>query len=127
MMSKPWMSAGGKEGAGRRTSRESGEKTLERAGAADMPEAGQRLFLDLADPFPRDAEHAADLLQRHGLGAVEPEVEPQHLGFAFLEGGQHFLDGLGKRVLEGLGIRSRVLGIGQIVEELVVLTGRVPC
>src|SRR5579862_9072935 len=42
----------------------------------------QRVVLDLADPFARDAEGLADLLERARLHAVEPEAQLDHAPLA---------------------------------------------
>src|SRR5512137_912058 len=55
------------------------EEALQRSRLRDVAEAGEGLLLDLADPFAGDAQQRADLLERHRLLAVEPEVEPQDL------------------------------------------------
>src|SRR3712207_8439801 len=49
------------------------------------------------------------------------EVEPEDLGFALLERAQYLFDRLRERVLERLRIGSGVLGVGEVIEELVVL------
>src|SRR5215213_88397 len=102
----------------------SGEEALQGPGAAHVAESAQGLLLDLPDPLAGDAEQAANLLERHRLGTIQTEIEAQNLGLALLQRRQHFLDRLGQRMLEGLGIGARILGIRKIVEQLVVLAGR---
>src|SRR5215213_10600242 len=101
----------------------SGQETLQRPRAAHVAKPAQRLLLDLPHPLAGDAQKAPDFLQRHRLGSVQPEVETQDLGLALLQGREDLLDRLGQRVLEGLGVGTGILGIGQVVEELVVFTG----
>src|SRR5690349_15276914 len=100
------------------------QETLQRASAAHVPEPTERLFLDLADPFPGDTEQATDLFQRHRLGTVETEIQPKDLGLTLFQGGENLLDRLGEGVLESFGIGTGILGIGEIVQQLVVFPGR---
>src|SRR3954452_6447506 len=52
----------------------------------------ERVVLDLADPLARDAEGAADLLQRARLRAREAEAELDHLAVALRQRGQRVVD-----------------------------------
>ena len=52
----------------------------------------QRVVLDLADPLARDAEGAADLLERPRRPTVEPEAELDHLTLALRQRAQLLLD-----------------------------------
>src|SRR6266511_4174013 len=61
------------------------EEAFQRACATHVAEARERLLLDLPHPLPRDAEQRADLLERHGLLALEPEVEAQDSRLPLLE------------------------------------------
>src|ERR1019366_4060829 len=93
------------------------EIALERPRAAHVPQARERLFLDLADALARDVQHGADLLERHRLGPVESEIEAQDLRLALLEPRQGELDRFRERLVEGLLVRRLIRGIGEIVEE----------
>src|SRR4051794_16459227 len=101
----------------------SGQETLQRPCAAHVAEAAQRLLLDLPHPLPGDAQQAPDFLERHRLGPVQAKVEAEDLGLALLQRGEDLLDRFGQSVLEGLGVGAGVLGVGQVVEELVVFAG----
>src|SRR5919106_872564 len=52
----------------------------------------QRVVLDLTDPLARDAEGAADLLERPRRVAVQPVAHLDHLPLARGEGGERVLD-----------------------------------
>src|SRR5688572_22700526 len=55
----------------------SAEVRLESAGARDVPQTRERFFLDLPHALARDAEERADLLERHRLLVVQPEIQAQ--------------------------------------------------
>src|SRR5829696_6842395 len=105
----------------RRSVGELAQEALERPGAAHVAQARERLLLDLPHALARDAEERPDLLERHRLLAVEPEVEAEDLRLALLQPRQRLLDRLGERLLEGLLVGRRVDVVGEVVEELVVL------
>src|SRR5690606_19299287 len=65
-----------------RRPRGSPEEGLQEARPRRVPEPRQRLLLDLPHPLARDPEPRADLLQRHGLLAVQAEVQAQALRLA---------------------------------------------
>ena len=58
---------------------------LEPAGARGVTELVERLALDLADALARDAELAADLLERAGVSVLEAEAELDDLALAVRE------------------------------------------
>src|SRR5262245_39740467 len=89
-----------------------------------MTQAGERLLLDLPHALACDAEQRADLLERHGLAAVQTKIEAQDLRLALFQVRQRLLDRLSERLLEGLLVGRGVQRVGQVVEELVVLAGR---
>ena len=87
----------------------------------------ERVVLDLADAFAGDAERPADLLQRAGLLALEPETELDHLPVALGERGEGVLDVLAPerdlcRVEGRLGREPRP---DEIAEELEMTTSEV--
>ena len=86
-----------------------------------MPETREGLLLDLTHPLARDAKLRADLLERHRLRPINPEVQPQDLRLALLEAAEGILDRFGERLLEGLLVGRGVVRIGQIVQQAVVL------
>src|SRR5947199_3392329 len=67
----------------------------------------QRVVLDLADALARDAERAADLLERARLPAGEAEAELDHLALA-----------LGQRVERGLDVLAPERELGRVVRRL---------
>src|ERR1041384_8790282 len=75
-------------------------------------------------PLAGDAKLGADRLERHWLGSVESEVEPKNLGLPLLQSLEHLLDTLIESVLEGLGVGTGVLVIGQVVEQAIVFARR---
>src|SRR5262245_42547933 len=85
-----------------------------------MPQPRQRLLLDLAHPLARDPEQRADLFERHRLLALEAEIESQDLRLALFEGRENALDRFCEGVLEDLVVGTGILGVGEIVEQLVV-------
>src|SRR5206468_1154936 len=101
-------------------SRPLSQVALQRPRPAHMPQAGQRLLLDLPHPLAGDAQEGADFLEGHRLAAVQPEVQAQDLRLALLEMGERFLDRLGERLLERLLVGCRIERVGEVVEELVV-------
>src|SRR5256712_12417777 len=98
------------------------QEAFQRSGSRDVAEARQRLFLDLPHTLPRDTEQRADLLERHGLLALEPEIQAEDLRLPLLEGRQHLLDRFGEGVLEDLVVGTGIGRVREIVEQLVVLT-----
>src|SRR2546428_9880112 len=78
------------------------QEAFQRSGSRDVAEARQRLFLDLPDALPRDTEQRADLLERHGLLALQPEMQAEDLRLPLLEGPQHPPARFGAGVLEAL-------------------------
>ena len=54
-----------------------------------MPQSRQRLLLNLAHPLARNPQQAADLLERHRVLSLEPEIQAQNLGFALFQRGEH--------------------------------------
>jgi len=89
-----------------------------------MPQSGECLLLDLSNALSRDPHHSANLLERHRVLAVESEVQAEDTRFAFLQGRQHFPDGIGEGSFERLLVRPGILGVGQLVEQFVVFAGR---
>jgi len=61
------------------------EERFQGTAARIVAQFEQRLFLDLADALTRDLQQGPDILERHRIGAVEPEVEAQNLGLALLQ------------------------------------------
>src|SRR3989442_4276043 len=76
-----------------------GQEAFQRASSGDVTEPRQRLLLQLPDPFARDAELRADLLERHGLLPFQPKIEAQDASLTFLQRGEHRLDRFRERVL----------------------------
>src|SRR5678816_917009 len=74
----------------------SGREAGQRAAHVALAQPLERAVAQLTDTLTRDAEHAADLLERVLAAAVEPEIEPQHLGIARRQGAQRRLDFLGQ-------------------------------
>src|SRR5207248_325928 len=62
----------------------------------------QRVVLDLADPLARDAERAADLLERARLLALQAEAELDHLALALRQRVERLLDVLAAQRERGL-------------------------
>src|SRR5205823_3729907 len=92
------------------------EEAFQRPGSRDVAEARKGFLFDLPHPLARDTEQRADLLERHRLLTLEPEVQPQDLRLALLEGRQHFLDRLREGVLEDLVVGTRIRGVREVVE-----------
>src|SRR5688500_20242098 len=88
------------------------QEALQRPCAAHVPKPAERLLLDLPHALAGDAEQGADLLERHGLLAVEAEVEAEDLRLALLESRERLLDRLGERLLERLLVGRRVAVVG---------------
>src|SRR5215467_7109315 len=61
----------------------------ELARAGRVPELGQRLGLDLADPLPGEGELPSDLLQGAGLAGDQAEAQRQDLLLPVGEGVEH--------------------------------------
>src|SRR5690606_2329912 len=90
--------------------------------AVGMPELGQGLRLDLADPLPGDPELPPDLLERARLPVLEAEAEADDLLLPLvelLEGGEHRLvehparRDLGRRI--GLEVLDEVAEVGVVL------------
>src|SRR5689334_9217298 len=77
----------------------------------------QRVVLDLADSLAGDAERPADLLQRAGLLALEPEAELDHLAVTLGERGEGVLDVLPpERDLRRVERRLGLLVLDEVAE-----------
>jgi hypothetical protein len=61
------------------------KERFQRAPTRIVAQLEQRLFLDLADALARDLQQGPDVLERHRIGAIEPEVQAQNLGLALLQ------------------------------------------
>src|ERR1700686_1672947 len=61
------------------------KERFQRAPARIVAQLEQRLFLDLAAALARDLQQSPDVLERHRIGAIEPEVQAQNLGLALLQ------------------------------------------
>jgi hypothetical protein len=55
------------------------EVRLERPCPGDVTQPRERLFLDLPHPLARDPQERADLLERHRLLVIQPEIQAQDL------------------------------------------------
>src|SRR2546428_237393 len=97
------------------------QEAFQRSRSGNVAEARQRLSLDFPHALAGYAEQRADLLERHRLLALQSEIQSQDLRLALLEGRQDFLDRLRQGVLEDLVVGTRVRGVREIVEQLVVL------
>src|SRR5215207_2354410 len=86
----------------------------------------QRVVLDLADPLARDAEGAADLLERARLFAVQPEAELDHLPLPLGERRERVVDVRpAERERRGLVGRLGVLILYEVAElRLLLLADR---
>ena len=86
-----------------------------------MTEAAGGFLLDLSYPFAGEVELVADLFERHGLLAVQPEIERHHIGLALRQGRQ----GPAHLPAEGIGHEGsiRVLGmlIFQYIQQAILL------
>ena len=89
-----------------------------------MPQTTQGLLLDLPHPLARDAELQADFLEGERLVLVEAEIHAENACLALLQLVQGALDGLHHRMLDHLLLGRRVLGVGEVIAEAVVLAGR---
>src|SRR6478672_11858677 len=72
-------------------------------------QALQRLDLDLPYAFPRQAEAAADLLERLRLGVVEPVAEDDHRTVAVGKGVERIRERLGAEGVLDLLVGERPL------------------
>ena len=86
-----------------------------------MAQLEQSLFLDLTHSLTRDLEQSTDVLERHGVGAIEAEVQAQNFGLPFLQRRQRFLDRLRQRLLERDLVRRRIHVVGEIIEQPIIL------
>src|SRR3954451_15294418 len=86
----------------------------------------QRVVLDLADPLARDAELAADLLERARLLALESEAELDHLALALGQRAERSLDVLApQRELRGVVRRLGLVVLDEVAElRLLLLADR---
>ena len=123
---RPALPAGGQAASVRdRSSRDLGRRVLdavaERLRLGQRLEPLQRVVLDLADPLARDAERAADLLERARRLAEEPEAQLDHLALALGERAESRLDVLAPE-RERRGVERRLgLVVGDEVAERGVL------
>ena len=84
----------------------------------------ERAVAQLADALAGDAEHAADLLERVLAPALEPEVEPQHLGVARRQRAERLLDLVGEEAVHRLPLRCRGMLVGdEALDERAVAFG----
>src|SRR5262245_66069153 len=103
------------------------QSTCRQLGAAQGLGLGERLqllqgvVLDLADALTGDAEGAADLLQRAGVLALQPEAQLDHLALALGQRVERALDVLAAQVQGGLVERGRGLLVLDEVAELGLL------
>src|SRR5919198_3638488 len=81
------------------------DAVAEPLGLGQRLELLERVVLDLADPLARDAEGAADLLERARLPALEPEAQLDHLPLALGQRLERLLDVLAAQRERGLLVR----------------------
>src|SRR5688572_28551920 len=65
---------------------------LEAAGPRGVTQLVECDLLDLADPLPRQAELATDLVERAQAAIVQADAQPDHFLLPLRERGQHDLD-----------------------------------
>src|SRR5690554_2164868 len=94
---------------------------LQLLAAVFLAEFAERLFLDLTHPLARQAETLADFFQRERMLAADAEVEADDFGLARVQRGKSPLDVDLERLLHEPFVRSRVLLVGQDVEQAVVV------
>src|SRR5581483_4588192 len=91
------------------------------ATAARMVQFAERLCLDLANAFARDAEFLADFFQRMTLAVLEPKAQLQDAPFARRKGSENFLYLLAQELVGG-GIRWTERGfVGDEIAQIRVL------
>src|SRR5690606_14192556 len=73
----------------------------ELARAARMPQAAQRLALDLADALARQPELLPDFFQRVRAAVLQAEAQPQNARLASGQRAEHFLNLFAQEVLVG--------------------------
>src|SRR5688500_1760390 len=87
-------------------------ESLELARTSRMAKLLQRFGLDLPDPFPRDAEFLADLLQRMLRHAADAEAHAQNALLARRQLGKRLVDRL--LHIARLGRRMRIDDVGRL-------------
>src|SRR5258708_34243224 len=87
-----------------------------------MAQLGQRAGLDLAHALARDAELAADLLQREGVAVAQPEAELEHQALARRQDVLENVLNLLAHGAGGRGLLGRGAGlVGEHVTKLLLL------
>jgi len=81
--------------------RRSVQVVLQAAAAAGVTELAQRLRLDLADAFARDAELLADLFEGAAAAIVEAETQTPHFLFALSQAAQRVFHLLFQQLVAG--------------------------
>src|SRR3954453_3356443 len=100
-----------------------GREGRQRAADVALAQALERAIAKLAHPLAGDAEHPADLFQGVFPAAVEPEVEPEHLGVARRQGAERRLDLLGEEAVHRLLFGVALLVGDEAVDQAAIAFG----
>src|SRR5581483_1215202 len=93
------------------------DRVAQRLRLREVLELLERVVLDLPDALTRDAERAADLLERPRRAAAEPEAQLDHLALALGQRAERVLDVLApERELRGVERRLGRLVLDEVAE-----------